>query len=139
MAHVSIRQEVGAPAGAVWDLIGHLDSATLWPVVLKCEVQGSGVGSVRTLQLVGDERLRERLQDHDERGRRYRSQVLELGGLPLRDFHYTVAVSESGPERCSIEWDADFEPEGVAEVRAQQMVQGFYDNLAVSIRDRLGV
>lgn len=139
MTHVSLRQDVGAPAGAVWDLVGNLRNATLWPAVVKCEVRGSGAGSERTLELVGDERLRERLKAHDDRARRYRSEVLEIGRLPLRDLRYTVSIAETGPDRCAIEWDADFEPEGVSEDRAREIVRGFYANLNVSIRDKLGV
>lgn len=139
MAHVSIRQDVGAPAGAVWDLIGHFDNAVLWPAVTKCEIEGSGDGCVRTLLLVGDERLCERFVEVDEPGRRYRSEVLELGRLPLREFRYTVVVSESGPDHSRIEWNADFEAEGVQVDYAEELVRGFYDNLGVSIRDRLGV
>lgn len=139
MIHVSLKHDVEAPAGAVWDLVGDLRNASLWPVVLHCEVRGSGVGCERTLDLVGDERLRERLESHDDRSRSYRSEVLELGRLPLRDFHYSVSVAETGPDRCAIEWDADFEPAGVTEDRAREIVRGFYANVTVSIRDRLGV
>ena len=138
MAHVSLREEVGAPAGAVWDLMGHLDNASSWSGVEKCEIEGSGEGCVRTLLLVGDERLVERFDVLDEAARRYQARVLELGDLPLRDLHYSLAVRETDPERCAIDWEVDFEPDGIAEQRALEMVTGFFTTLAVSIRTRLG-
>ena len=137
MAHVNLREEIGASAVVVWDLLGHLDRAASWAGVEKCEIEGSGEGCVRTLLLVGDERLRERFDVLDEAARRYEVRVLEAGGLPLRDLKYSLVVRETGPERCAIDWEVDFEPDGVAEQRALQMVTGFYTTLAVSIRLRL--
>ena len=137
MAHVSLREEIAAPAVAVWDLLGHLDRASSWAGVEKCEIAGSGEGCVRTLLLVGNERLRERFDVLDEAARRYEAQVLEAGGLPLRDLHYSFVVEETGPERCAVAWEVDFEPDGVAEQRALEMVTGFYTSLAVSVRLRL--
>jgi hypothetical protein len=137
MAHVTLRQEVGASAEAVWDLLGNPERASGWAGVERCEIEGSGAGCVRTLQLVGDERLSERFDLHDETARRYRSEVLEPGRLPLRDFHYSVTVSETGPDRCAIDWDADFEPDGIAEERARELVTGFCTTLSVSIGERL--
>ena len=137
MAHVNLREEIGASAVAVWDLLGHLDRASSWTVVQKCEIEGSGEGCVRTLLLVGDERLRERFDVLDEAARRLEARVLEAGGLPLRDLKYSLAVRETAPERCAIDWEVDFEPDGVDEQRALEMVTGFYASVAVSIRLRL--
>lgn len=137
MVHVSLRKEVGAPAAAVWDLLGHPESASTWPGVEKCEVEGSGAGCMRTLQLVGDERFCERFDLLDEAARRYHAEVLEVGRMPLRDFHYSMSVSEAGPERCAIDWEADFEADGIAEERARELVTGFYSQLAVSVGARL--
>ncbi len=137
MAHVHLREEIGASAVAVWDLLGHLDRAASWTFVQKCEIEGSGEGCVRTLLLVGDERLRERFDVLDEAARRLEARVLEAGGLPLRDLKYSLAVRETGPDRCAIDWEVDFEPDGIAEQRALEMVTGFYTSLAVSVRLRL--
>lgn len=137
MAHVSLREEVGAPAGAVWDLVGHLERAETWPGVERCEIEGEGPGCVRTLQLVGDERMRERFDVLDEARRRYHAKVLERGRLPLRALEYSLAISEIGPGRCAIDWEVDFEPEGIDEQRARELVVGFYKTMAVSIGNRL--
>lgn len=137
MAHVSLRQEVGAPAGAVWDLVGHLDNAASWAGVEKCEIEGRGAGCVRTLELVGKDTMRERFDELDDEAHRYSAAVLEHTHLPLRDLHYTLQVSEAGPERCAMEWEVDFEPDGVGEQQARELVTGFYTTLAVSVRVRL--
>ena len=55
MVHVSLRQEVRASADAVWDLVGHPESAASWSGVERCDVEGHGPGCVRTLELIGDE------------------------------------------------------------------------------------
>ena len=137
MAHVSVRQEVGAPVGAVWDLVGHLDNAATWAGVERCEIEGRGPGCVRTLELVGKDKMRERFDELDEAHHRYSAAVLEHTHLPLRDLHYTLSISEAGPERCAMEWEVDFEPDGVEEQRARALVEGFYTTLAVSVRVRL--
>ena len=138
MAHTSVRHMIPAPAGAVWSLLGDLRvAADSWPAVEWTELEGSGVGSVRTMHLVDGHVVRERLEEHDPAARRYRCEVLSFEQLPLRELHYTVSVQEGGPEQCTVCWELDFEPKGASEERVRGMLEGIYGSIRASILESL--
>jgi hypothetical protein len=108
MARVNVKHDIAAPAAAVWAAIGDLASARRWPAVARCEIEGRGVGCVRTLHLVDGAIIHERVEAHDDAARSYRSEVFTLGHLPVKEYHYTVTVSEAGPDRSVVDWFATF-------------------------------
>jgi hypothetical protein len=136
---VHVKQEVPAPASTVWALMGDMGNAKSWPIVESFEIEGRGVGCVRTLHLVGGDRLVERLEAHDEEGRTYTASVLEPGSMNVRDMRYSLAISEAGTKRCTVEWIADFEAEGAPEELMRRRIEGFYISTTASIRDTLSV
>jgi hypothetical protein len=135
---VHVKQEVRAPASAVWELIGGMDSARSWRIVESFELEGRGVGCVRTLHLVGGDRVVERLEAHDEQRRTYTASVLDPGSIPVRDLRYSVSISEAGTDSCTVEWIATFEAEGAPPEQMQRRIEGFFVSTTASIRDRLG-
>jgi len=137
MARVRVREEIAAPAGAVWAAVGDLERAGDWPAVETCKLEGSGVGCVRTLHLVDGAVIHERVEAHDDEARSYRAEVFTLGHMPVKDYRYTVSISEAGPDRCVIDWLATFEPAGVSEERACHMIEGLYTASTSTIREEL--
>jgi len=135
MARVRVKEEIAAPAAAAWAAIGDLRRAAHWPAVETCEVEGSGVGCVRTMRLVDGAVIHERVEAHDDEARSYRSEVFTLGHMPVKDYRYTVSVSEAGADRCVIDWLAIFEPVGVSEERACHMIEGLYTTSTSTIRE----
>ena len=138
MARVNVRQEIAAPASAVWAAIGDLAHATHWPAVETCEIEGSGVGCVRTLRLVDGAVIRERVEAHDDDARSYRSEVFVLGQMPVKNYRYSVSVSAAGPDRSIVDWLATFEPVGVSEERACHMIEGLYTTSMSTIKEDIG-
>ena len=139
MAHTSVRQTIPLAADSVWSLLGDLRTGERWPAVLRCEIDGDGVGCVRTLHLVDGNAIRERLEARDDGARMLRWQALEFSGLPLRELHYTVTVRELGPDDCTVDWDVDFEAVGDSEEHVRVMLQGIYGSIRASILENLGV
>ena len=139
MPHTRVRHEIPAPAGMVWSLLGDLRvAAERWPAVARAEIEGSGAGSLRTMHLVDGNVIRERVESHDPAARCYRCEVLGFSQLPLRELHYTVSVRDSGPGRCTVDWDLDFEPAGASEERVRAMLEGIYGSFRATILENLG-
>jgi hypothetical protein len=138
MAHTSVRQTIPLAADTVWSLVGDLRTGERWPAVLRCELEGKGLGCIRTLHLVDGNSIRERLEARDEEARLLRWEVLEFSQLPLRALHYTVTVHELGPDDCTVDWDVDFEVSGASEERVRKMLQGIYGSIRASILENLG-
>ena len=138
MAHAIVRQEIPAPAGTVWSMLGDLRAGPeRWPAVAWIELEGAGVGCLRTLHLVDGHVIRERLESHDPIGRRYRCEVLSAPELPLRELHYTVTVEERSTRACTVEWALDFEPADAPEERVRGMLEGIYGSLRATILESL--
>jgi hypothetical protein len=137
MAQVRVVREVAGSAAKVWDYVSDLTRAKGWPAVEACQIDGEGVGCVRTMRLIGGEIVRERLESRDDTTRRYRSVVTELGAIPIEDIDYSVTILEGGPDRCSVEWIANFEPVGISEERACEMVEGLCISSILTIADTM--
>jgi hypothetical protein len=139
MAHTSVRQTIPLAADAVWSLVGDLRTGERWPAVLRCEIEGQGIGCIRTLHLVDGNAIRERLEARDEAGRLLRWEVLEFSKLPLRSLHYTLTVRALGPGDCTVDWYVDFEASGDSEEHVRKMLQGIYGSIRASILENFGV
>jgi hypothetical protein len=139
MAHTSIRQTIPLAADTVWSLVGDLRTGDQWPAVLRCEIEGEGIGCIRTLHLVDGNAIRERLEARDGDARLLRWEVLEFSKLPLRSLHYTLTVRELGPSDCTVDWYVDFETAGDSEEHVRKMLQGIYGSIRASILENLGV
>ena len=139
MAHTSVRQSIPLAADTVWSLLGDLRTGERWPAVLHCELDGEGVGCIRTLRLVDGSLVRERLAARDEGARMLRWEALEFSKLPLRELRYTVTVRAQGLGESTVDWDLDFEPAGETEEQVRRMLQGIFGSIRASILENLGV
>jgi ribosome-associated toxin RatA of RatAB toxin-antitoxin module len=138
MAHTSVRYTIPAPAADVWSLVGDVEEATdRWPAVARTELEGSGVGSLRTMHLVDGSVIRERLEAHDPKARRTRWEILDFSRLPLRELSYTVSVDDHGPKACDVAWELDFEAEGDSEEHVREMLEGIFGSIRASILESL--
>ena len=126
MARVSMSEEINAPAARVWELIGGFNDLPDWhPAVARSEVDGEGVGSVRTLTLGDGAVIRERLDAHDDAGRSCSYTITE-SPLPVANYQATIRVAEGGPDSCTIHWSSSFEAAGAPEAEAVELIEGIY-------------
>ena len=134
MAKVSMKVNLGVPADQVWELIGSFNALPDWhPAVEKSEVEGEGHGSVRTLHLAGGGTIRERLEQIDEEGKVYSYSILS-SPLPVMNYTATLRLHEAEDgSGCDVEWESDFQPAGMPETDAVDVIRGVYqagfDNL----------
>jgi len=137
MAEVKVEQEIGASADRVWKLIRDFGGLKAWnPGIESCEVEGEGIGAVRTIKM-GTISLKERLEYLDDATRTFRYSIVE-GPIPVSDYLATVSVSEAGPDRARIEWGSRFEPKGASAADVTGLLQGVYKGGISSLRKSLG-
>ena len=95
MSHLTVRREIAAPAGVVWDVVGRFDGDQE-PLggLVRTRIEGGGIGSLRTTEFAGGDVLLERLEFLDDRRRSYRSQLVRAGSLPVMDCRISAHVEE---------------------------------------------
>jgi hypothetical protein len=125
MGHARVEDEIAGSAAAVWNLVRDFGGIDRWNDGLtSCEVDGEGIGAVRTIKL-GDVTIRERLEKLDE-ARRTLSYAIIEGPVPAKNYLATMELSESAPARTRIVWSSTFEPAGATEEQLAQLFEGIY-------------
>jgi hypothetical protein len=139
MASVKVVDSVEASADRVWDLLRDFGGLDRFAAGIEdCQVEGEGVGAVRTLSMPGGLKLQERLEAFDDAGRSLSYAIIGEHPLPLDDYLSTVRVVEESDGRCTIEWSSEFQPKG-PEDAARTMVEGIYRGGIKGIKKALGV
>lgn len=127
MSEVIVRRRVGAPAKRCWDVLSDFAGlADLSPMIESCEVEGEGVGAVRTLSAAGGMKLQERLEAHDEAGMTFSYAIIGDNPLPLTDYYSTVTIEPAGDDACTIDWRGRYRPKGEDEAGPAAIVTGIY-------------
>ncbi len=130
MAKVAMIEEFSASAERIWNVIGGFNSLPAWhPAVEHSELEADG--KIRKVTLGDGTTIFEKLEHHSEEFRECSYSIVE-SPLPVVDYLATLKVSELG-EGSQVEWSGRFEPSGVPESEAVQLVEGLYraglDNL----------
>jgi hypothetical protein len=137
---VRVVEEIAAPAARVWAVIRGFGDLLQWTDGLEsCELEGSGIGAVRTVGLAGGLQLQERLECFDEASRSFSYAIIGNPPLPFREYLSTVQLRETGPATCEITWEGRFEAKPGSEAASQKIVRGIYTGSITSLRKKLGV
>ncbi len=129
---------LNASAADIWSLIGDFDSLDSWhPAVAACEAARSGDSSIRYLTLGDGSKIVERLDERDDKARRYSYTILDAGPLPVRNYQSTLAVSGDGPV-STVTWSSEFEPHGISEADAQAAISGVYNGGFAALIEKFG-
>ena len=126
MIRVLVKKEVAAPADRLWKQVGDFGDVSWIQGVTRSELEGQGVGMVRSLYVGDGPPVREQLEAHDEEARSIGYTITQGNPMPVTDYHATVAVVPDGPERSRLEWGCRFEASGVSEPEAKAAVEGMY-------------
>ncbi len=111
MGKIELSEEMAAPASAAWEKLADFGGLGWMPGVEKVEVEGDGIGAVRTIAM-GGMSIKERLEAFDDEGRSLSYSITE-GPMPVQNYLATIRVSETGAG-CRVDWTASFDlPEGV--------------------------
>lgn len=126
MAKIAVNEDYAAKAADVWAKLADFGGLAGWmPGVKSCDVEGQGIGAVRTVAL-GPVKVVERLEAFDSDGRSLSYSIVE-GPMPVQNYLATIQVQETGPESCHVDWSAAFDlPEGLPEEQVASGLEGAY-------------
>ncbi len=138
MSEVIVRRKVAAPAAKVFAVLSDFGGLESWNKGIEsCQVEGEGVGAVRTLGMAGGLALQERLEALDEGSLSYSYAIVGDPPLPFREYLATVTVEADGEEACLVDWRGRFEPTG-DETVAAKIVAGVYTGGLAALGKHLG-
>lgn len=127
MANVSMETTLNAPADEVWEIVSDFNGLTRFiPAIAASTTEGEGIGAVRTLTLENGALILEKLESFQESPSRSFSYSIVTSPLPVAGYHATVEVFDIGSSRSNMTWSSSFEPDGVTEEEAQDVIRGIY-------------
>jgi len=138
MSEFTVNDTFKASADVVWKEFADFGGIGDWaPGVESCDVEGEGIGSVRTVAMAGGVEMKERLDVFDDAARTL-SYAIVGGPLPVSNYLATVKVTEEG-DGCRVDWGASFDPpEGVPAEAIGKGVSGAYAGMLKALKARLG-
>ena len=125
--NVSMSAAFNDSANAVWATISDFGIIGKFVAgIASSTLNGSGVGSVRTLSLTNGVVVVERLESLDAHAKTLTYVIVE-SPLPISGYLSTMTLSDLGNNRCELQWSAVFEPVGVSEAEAGKIIEGVYN------------
>ena len=141
MAEVLVTDELDVSAGEAWAVVRDFGGIRKWvgDMVQGLELEGEGVGAIRTISLPGNLQLQEQLKAHDDDARSFSYAIIGNSPLPVDDYLATFKLVETGDHACRIEWSSTFEPRGISDAEAKPMIEGIYTSGIAGLRTALGI
>jgi len=125
MPKVRVEEVIEADPRDVWRIMSDFGGLRAWnPQIDSCEVEGEGVGAVRTFSMTGLT-IKERLEAMDEGAKTFSYSIIE-GPLPATDYLATVEIGDAGAGQTRILWTSDFVPAGAPEADLVALFEGIY-------------
>lgn len=138
----SRRQEsFPVPAAKLWAVVADFGAIGDWwpPGMLdRVEVEGDGVGMVRSIHTRVGIVLHEQLRAIDHASRRLSLAI--VGDLPagMEGYHATGSVADAGEESCTLTWEGRYRvPDTAAETSARNFIEGAYASMFSGLRDHV--
>lgn len=126
MTTVTVTETIQGDAGRVWSLLSDFAGIQVGGPITSFETEGEGVGMVRTIGMGGG-RIVERLDHHDAGDMAFAYSIInEDCVLPVSQYSARVKVTDQRDGSCRVDWTGTFEPKGVPEADAIQLVEGIY-------------
>ena len=123
MTQVSCTIAIQAPADFVWQVISDFGAADLYLAgVVNCTAEGEGVGALRTLTSADGSAIVERLEALDEAAQRLSYSLLT--DTPFGNCITAMALRDLGPNRTELACSASFQPVGIPESEAIELMEG---------------
>ena len=122
MARVSTSRRYEVSGQEMWERIGDPGRISEWhPAVEATEMLDGGRKRVDTLG--GGGRVSATILEQAERHHTYR---VEESPLPLDNLVGTLRVRDEGEGACVVVWGATFDPTGIPEDEAVELVRGIF-------------
>ncbi len=135
---VAASIELAAPPDAVWSLIGGFGSD--WhPLVARVGLTGTGIGQLRTIELLDSKEIVERLEEMDNAKRFCR--YTNIAGVPASHYTGTLEVKPrvSGSSGCIAEWRIQFLANGQPDIVVKALASTLQKTGFESLQSRFGI
>jgi len=142
MTQVQVTEDLPVAASKIWELVRDFGGAQKWlgSMVQKLEMEGEGVGAIRTITLPGDTLLHEQLEAMDDAEMTFSYAIVRDSPLPATDYLAKFKLVETGADSCRIEWGSTFEPAGgMSDDDVKPMIEGIYRSGIAGLRQTLGI
>ena len=137
MTTVTVNDTFDAPVERVWPLISDFGGLVgIVPGVEECRLEGSGLGADRVIPTRGGGQVVERLTWLDNASHAYSYTIVSGSPFPVVRYVATVKLAPAG-ERTDIEWQGNFNPDGVPEDKMVRLVQKLYAGMIQGYKDAL--
>ena len=137
MTTVTVSEDINGEAADVWALLSDFGGIEVGGPVTSFEVEGEGVGMVRTIGMGGGTVV-ERLDRHDAGAKVFAYSIINDDcPLPVSGYSATVTITDGGDGTCHVNWEGTFEPKGASEADASKVVEGIYRGAIAGARKAL--
>jgi mxaD protein len=122
MARVSTSKHYDVSGRRMWERMGDPRRISEWhPFLEVTEVLDGGKRRINTRGDGG--RVSETILEQAERHYSYQ---IDESQLPFDDLVGTIRVRDEDEDTCVVEWEATFDPAGIPENEAVELVRGFF-------------
>src|ERR1700691_5938348 len=126
--------ELSAPPDQVWALIGPFGA--MWnPLFAKVQVTGTGIGQLRTIEMIDGKLIIERLEAIDNSQRFYRYTM--ISGIQAADCTGTLDVKPKG-SGSSVEWRVQYWADGQPDILVKTVISTLLKTGLESLKSRFG-
>ena len=136
MPNIDASAIVSATPDQAFAVVGNFSDASWVPGTASTQVDGSGVGAVRTVVTADGTKLKERLEAYDAAARRYTYALIEAP-MPLKNYLSTVEVTSEG-QGTRVRWTASFEAPAELAENIRGALDGLFKTAMDGLRSRLG-
>lgn len=140
MASVQVQDRLNASIDQVWQLVADFGGIGKWidpSLVKSCEADGNNVGAMRTIVLADGGVVKERLDALEPGARRFTYAIVGESPIPVDNYSATVKLTEADGG-TQIDWVSTFEPRGISQAEAEEIVNGIYTGGIAGIRKAVG-
>ena len=135
MRTVEHEHEIHVPVSAAWKVFSNFAAFAEWNAMpVELDIDGSGVGMTRTMDIEGIGRIRERLDKLDHEKRQIAYTLVEGTPLGMVEYHAEVALYAAGEGRTLIKWHGEFDGAPGADLDAMaENLKGSYQGMSEAL------
>lgn len=124
MTELTLTEAFDHSADAVWAVVGQVPDFDRWHWAFNaCDVEGEGVGAVRTVSSPDGFTIRQRIDLLDHEHRMIAWSILDEPFEPFFEIKVTLTVQPTGPNACEVIWRTQVDHESGNQLNAQNMVR----------------
>jgi hypothetical protein len=139
MPQFEVDKQISGSLEKAWGVLAAFGECGWIPGIEGCELEGSGIGSVRKLKMGGME-IHERLEAFDPEARSLSYSII-AGPMPTENYLATVTLSDAGSGKVRVQWGAKFDAPGMDDEQANGLAQGIegsYSGMADALGKAIG-